>query len=668
MICERCGSYLPDDSVLCDVCGAMLHRTGRTGDTGVRAIRQGRRNAVPQPLPDEERREVPEYGDYDMSPLPVEQDRGVRRKPAKPVKPSLDSFASRPNTHRGVPVHGNARTRQVVARHGKAHTVSRYPINWMLIGLILAVLLAVAGAGYLVYMNNSDTGQRMTARKRVMACNETMLELASSKDAVRDTERKALLKDWNDAPAQAYWLVGQEFMDVGDMEDAIMAFRMADVLSPDNYDGLMQLGSAYELNNQDDLAEAVYINLMDTISPARSEAYSALINLYLDNNRDPEAADLMLKAYTNTDKDSFRQQRKEFIPNTPQVDTNHISGRYELEQHITLTSPQGYDVYYTLDDAVTLPDGGQLVKDNTVTIPEGTFTLRAVSVVENLVSDEMKASYTVYYPTPPAPKANLAPNTYTKLKTVSLRAGDSTQTKEERRKKSKEQLEMEDNQTFYYTIDGSLPDASLSPKYDGNPITLPSGRVTLRAIAVNGYGKQSSTMEVGYKFETKPYPLEVYSETDVFSGFQLNATLPEDFEKTFGQPTSVTDTTYLTVEGQAQHMEYPWGYAVFLLTNNKWALVRIEMNQQIASAPRGVGFGSSEAEITSVYKDYHMIANQDNSRNLYNDDPNTGQVLNAEDGTRIVQYSCFTKQGNVWVLQYVLKNGRCTKIVNYYKP
>ena len=588
MICERCGSFLPDDEVICHVCGAMLHRSGRAADSGVRAIRQGRRNAIPTPLPDEGRRDIPEYGDYDMSPLPVEQERPVRRsKPPKQARSSMESFASRPNTHRGVPVKGNVRTRQVVSRHGKAKAVSQHPINWMLIAVICAGLALAGGIGYLVYMNNSDSGQRITARKRVVACNEAMLELAASTDAVRETDRKALLKDLQDAPPQAYWLVGQEYMDVGDMEDAIMAYRLANILDPSNYDGLLLLGSAYELNNQDDLAEALYLEMTATVSPARPEAYTALINLYLNNDRDPEAAAMMLKAYQSTDRDSFRQQRKDFIPNAPQVDTQHISGRYELEQHITVTSPQGYDIFYTLDDKATLPEGGKRV---------------------------------------------------------------------------------EDNQTFYYTIDGSIPDPKVSPKYDGSAIVLPSGRVTLRAIAINGYGKQSSTMEVGYKFEVKPYPLEVYAKEDTFNGFTLLDTTLEDFTGKFGQPKQTTDTTYLTVDGQAQHLEYPWGYAVFLLQNNKWQLVRVEMTDSIAGGPRGVGLGSSEKEITAAYKDFGMPPNQDTSRNLYYDDPDSGVVLQNEDGTRTVQYTCANLQNKVLVLQYQMRNDRCVAIDHYYKP
>lgn len=666
MICKRCGSYLEEDEIICPVCGTVVRHSEPGGETGVRAMRQGRRNSPVPILPDEPRSDIPEYGDYDNSPLPVEQERGIRRKAAK--NPVLDSFASRPNTRRGVPVNSRSKARQVVSKHGKAKAVPLHPVNWMKIAVACVSIVAALGIGYLIYLNTSDTGQRMIARKHVIAANDVLLELASSTDAVRETDRDEALKSLNDVSAQTYWLVGQEYMDAGDMDDSIMAFRIADILDPENYDGLMLLGNAYEYNDMDEQAEAVYQNLIDTVSPARTEAYTALISLYLDNDRDPEAADLMLLAYTNTEKDSFRQERKEFIPNTPEVDTDHLSGRYELEQHITLTSPQGYDIYYTLDDSVTLPEGGELVKGNTVTIPEGTFVLRAVCVADDLVSDVMSVSYTVYYPSPPAPKCNLAPNTYSSLRTVQLRAGLSTNTAEERKSKTSEQLAMEDTQTFYYTIDGSMPDPELSPVYDGTPIQLPSGRVTLRAVAVNGYGKQSSTLEVGYKFNAKPYPLEMYGDADTFGNLKLLSTTLSDFEDAFGQPKTTTATQYLTMEGDAQHLEYAWGYAVFVLSDNQWQLVRVEMNSKFTSMPRNVGLGSSESEITAVYKDTGMLPNQDDSRNLYYSDPNVGVILQNEDGTRTVQYTCKTTDSKIWVLQYQMKNGRCVKIDHYYKP
>ena len=666
MICPRCGSFVPNEELLCPNCGEMLRDPMVTREIGVRAIRQGRRASQSSEIPDESRRDVPEYGDYDMSPLPLEQDRAARRRAPKAT---LDSFASRPNTRRGVPVRGNAAPHRVVpGKHGRVKMVKAHPINWMIVALICVVLAMGAGAGYFLYMRNSDEGQRATARKQALMMNEQMFELATTDDPLRQTEKEELLKDLNKAPAQSYWLVGSDYMEIGDMADSIRAFRVADLLNPDNYDGLLMLGSAYELDNNDEQAETLYLRLVNEVSPSRTEAYTALINLYLDTDRKPEAADMMLLAYTNTDRDSYRQQRRDLIPNTPQVDSEHLAGRYELEQQITVTSPQGYDVYYTLDNEVTLPEGGTLLEDDIVTIPEGTFTLRAVAVSENLVSDELSASYTVFYPTPAAPKSNLAPNTYSSVKSVSLRAGDTGETREERRKKTTEQLAKQDSLTFYYTIDGSLPDPELSPIFDGTPITMPTGRVTLRAVAVNGYGKQSSTMEVGYKFDCKPYPLAVYSEEDTFSHIKLNETSLEDFKQAFGSPNAETETKYLHLDSEARQLDYSWGTAVFALVSNKWQLVRLDMNQQIAEAPRGVGFGSSESEITAVYKDYGQLPNQDTSRNLYYEDPNVGKILLSEDGNRIVQYTCTTLQNKIWVLQYILKNNRVVKICHYYQP
>ena len=55
----------------------------------------------------------------------------------------------------------------------------------------------------------------------------------------------------------------------------------------------------------------------------------------------------MLLAYENTDRENFRQQRDDFIPAMPEVSLT--AGRYEIsamEQAISLTSPQGDDVYY----------------------------------------------------------------------------------------------------------------------------------------------------------------------------------------------------------------------------------------------------------------------------------------------------------------------------------
>lgn len=666
MTCERCGSFVPDDALTCDHCGSYIGSGYRPdkAETGVRAIRQGRAGAYVPTLPPREG-DVREYGDYDLSPLPVEQtERTPRRKPAPPMdEPGYRTGGSRPTTRRGVPVQsGSLRTAGAPRKPVRVHAVKQHNINWMLIGLIAAVLALGSGLGYMVYMSRSDTGLRATARKNVLVSNETLLALAQTKDATLLTQQEELLKEWNRAPGHSYWEVAQEYVDEGDLDTAIMAFRMADLLDPDNYDGLMELASTYELKSENELAEEIYLDLVENISPFRGEAYTALIRLYQNTNRGPEAAEMMRLAYENTDRETFRLQRREYIPQSPQV--NLIAGRYEIsamKEDILLSSPQSFDIYYTMDSDAQLPEEGILADGGPLQITEGSVTLRAVCVNGDLVSDPLSVSYTFYYPSPPAPKCNLAPNTYNSLRTVSLRAG----TREEYTKK--QQAEMEANLTFYYTIDGTTPTEE-SPVYDGTPIQLPGGKVILKAVCVNQYGKMSSTLEVEYKFNAKPYPLDMYGEEDVFANFTLNKTTPEEFTAAFGQPLSEQPTTYLYLEAEARHYEYKWGHAVFALMNNQWQLVRVDMNSSITTAPRGVGFGSSESEVCGVYKDFGQVQSPNGTRGLYYTYPTTGQVLISDNGARYIQYTCQTKESRQWVLQYWLNNGRVERIVHYYQP
>lgn len=666
MICEHCGHSVPDGALTCERCGTYLgkYRAGSATENGVRAIRQGRVSASTPTLPTRQEK-VNEYGDFDLSSVPLgSQQQGQRRKT---VQPAYDKGgSSRPDTRRGVPV--NAYGRAPSLRH-KAHKPRRAHtsrVNWMLVGMLAAVITAVTAGVMWYYASHSETGQRSIARRNALSVTDGLFDLAVSTDPMAQQERQALLEEWGKASPQAYWLSGREYLDAGDVAMAISCFRIADLIDPDNYDGLMLLGNTYELDAQDDSAEAVYLRLIESVSPSRTEAYTALIRMYQAQERRPEAADLMLLAYRNTDRESYRLEREDYIPETPQ--TSLPAGRYEiskLQGNVYLTSPQNYDIYYTTDDDAILPQDGILLREGSFVPREGTVTLRAVCVSGDLVSDPMSVTYTFYYPSPPAPKCNLAPNTYKTLREVSLRPGVLSNEKDLTKA---EIAQIESQYVYHYTIDGSTPTEN-SPVFDGTPIKLPSGRVTLKAVCVNQYGKMSSILEVGYKFNVSPYPLEPYQETDVFTGFVLNTTTMADFKATFGNPTGELSTQYLTLAAEARHLTYDWGYAVFALENGVWKLVRVEMTRALGNTPRGVGFGNTEAEITAAYKDCGQLPSLDQSRGLYYDYPSVGQVLQNADGSRTVQYSCQSAAGKMWILQYHLgANGRVNRITHYYQP
>src|SRR5690606_13352981 len=103
-----------------------------------------------------------------------------------------------------------------------------------------------------------------------------------------------------------------------------------------------------------------------------------------------------------------------------------------------------------------------------------------------LVSDVMDVKYVVTLPTPPAPKSTLQSGTYQGVRSIKLR--DMAEDKK-------------NPNVLYFTLDGTPPKPGDSPRYTGEPIKLAGGSTTVRAIAVNSYGKVSNEMNVLYKIE-----------------------------------------------------------------------------------------------------------------------------------------------------------------------
>ncbi|MCH5287125.1 MAG: chitobiase/beta-hexosaminidase C-terminal domain-containing protein [Christensenellaceae bacterium] len=648
MLCPKCGSYATGEDILCPQCGALL-TDNEEQESGVRSIRQGRsgsRSAPSTGKPQPQNRLGASRTYVDASArlgsttnIPLWADPEI-----------YDQNGERMSTGKVRPVHEMGASTVVGGRlpdgsraGRRRHQVQQGGINWAHMAIVLTVLVIGAIVGVALYLTQTADGQVIMARLG------------------------------READAAALWQVGGERLDTGDLNGAIEYFLMArekDGTENINVTGLLNLGSAYEANGQIDEAEELYTEIYTDIVPSAPEAYRNVVRIMLAQGRDAEAAELLKLAYQTTGQDSFRQQRVELLPSAPRVDV--VAAYYNQKKTLTLTSEQGYDIYYTFDPEAVLPEEGKLYTAP-IDLEEGEWPLRAVAVSETMVSDPLSATYQIYMPTPLQPNVHLAPGTYQKAQNVRLSPGSLT----------KEQLA--DNPgyastlddpvaqtiTIYYTIDGSIPDQD-SPIYDGTPVYIATRRATIRAVSVNGYNKASNTKEVGYVLKSCPWPKDPFRMADAIGGLTLNITTREEFFAKYGQSESVEDATLGNVTNECQRHIYPWGYATMMrLRSGGWVLGEVYFTTEDIAGPRGTGIGSTEADVVSKFQDMGQIVSPSGNRGLYEDQNSSdkGKIYVQEDGGKLIQYVTDTADGNLWYLNYWLdRAGLVTAIQWYYQP
>lgn len=648
MLCPGCGTLLDDNVIVCTNCGNIIDTKPPDTYTGVESIRQGKRardldySHWKQQIDKEEKRRRRAGASHtytDRSGSYTETPEGI------------SSFATGPFNYDGIEENwdienelesDNGIVRKVkkvyseefmseeaAAAYAQTHTnrgIKKVWVNWVKIGVIAFGCLILLIVGCYFFLTKSAEGQKIMARLG------------------------------QEANSAALWAVGEEKLNDGDILGAIQDFEQADLQDQEaqvvDVDGLLMLGTAYEAAGMIDEAAALYEKIY-TETPSRSEAYINHIRILLASEEPGDrakAGELMKLAYDKTGEKTFSTQRGDLLPAPPEVDLT--AGYYESKKYIAITSYQGYDVYYTFDENAVLPAGGTKFTDR-IFLDEGIHSLRAVAVNGELVSDELKGTYKIIMPSPQTPRANLAPNTYKNRQRVKLKPGKDN--------------EDDTDIVIYYTIDGSPPDAD-SPIYDGNDIVLPTGRVTLKAVAVNQYGKVSNTLEILYKIEAKPWPLSGYTYEDVANGIKLYSTTMTDFQKQHGEGISQEAYTLPDLDTECRKYTYDWGYAVMSRIKNGWVLAELYFTSQF-KGPRGTGIGDTEAFVTGKFRDMGQIASASGNRGLYATGDGTGKIWVQEDGTKIIRYKCNSTDGHMWQLDYILnRSGTVSAIDMLYLP
>ena len=646
MLCPRCGYYADLEDSVCPECGEILNSNPAAPASGAEAIRQGKR--ARQAIVDaaarqsrEERRKRRSGASHATVEMPAVKD-------DRPEDEAPQITVSEKDLYRGDGEDGDdgfERRRRTVYDEGasqedaaraytewieKSGRQRLRMVNWMKISIVLFVLIALSAAGVWLYLTNTDGGQRVMARLG------------------------------KEASSSALWSVGEEQMNNGDVEGAIASFEKAkaqdekqNLVDPD---GLLMLASAYEAVGKTDAAAALYEQIYKD-TPSRTEAYVNHIRTLLASEKpgdQKKAGDLMKTDYENTGEASFQIQRRDFLPAPPQVDLT--AGYYEVTKRIRIWSYQGYDVYYTFDENAELPGQGIKYTDR-VPLEEGVHNLRAVAVKGELVSDELKGTYKIIMPSPQMPQCNLAPGPYKTRQKVRLRPGKDN--------------EKDDDIIIYYTVDGSNPDADC-PIYTGEPVQLPSGHtVTIKAVAVNRFNKVSKMMEVSFKIEAKPYPLNAWTLDETIGGMELNKFTMIDFQTKYGEGTKSETIENPDFETECRKISYPWGYAVMTMARRSWVLVELYFHDgNVFKAPRGTGIGDSMDFVVGKFKDLGQIESASGNRGLYFIEKNgsDGKIWLQEDGSRIVRYRIKNESHYYQLEYYVNKNGTVYGVDYRYIP
>ncbi len=649
MLCPDCHTYAAEDDIVCPRCGKLLDKEP-TEEEELMSFRQGRHlRQVQEELPPAPARPGSTGASRsfeDTRPLETAESTGALYGRRETLAGTGRYYGMDEEAEKNLPMtYGMSENPAIMSMRTKNARSRRLQkrklfINWVYVLIACFILLIGLLIGTYVYLTNTANGQVIMARMG------------------------------QDATAAAMWQVGEEYLKIGDIEKAIEYFLIArqkdEEAETPNVTGLLQLGNAYEADDQLEKAEEVYAYIYTEVVPSAPEAYRNQVRVLLAQGRQAETAVLLQEAYRQTGVVNFRTQRSELLPDIPAASV--VAGYYTAAQTIELLQDQEErEIYYTLDPFATLPEDG-ILYEGPIELSEGEHELRAVAVIGDLISDPMKAAYQIYLPTPLQPDCNLAPQTYEGRRKITLKPGKLSDEDLEKNPGYAKTLDDPVAQTIkiYYTIDGSQPDQD-SPIWDGTPIQLGTygGRQILKAVSVNGYGKQGNTLVVEYKFNVNPTYRKMYNTDDVISDLKLGTTTREAFRSKYGNGTGPEMVWMNTIEGECEKYTYPWGHATFMKLKSGWVLADLAFTTNEFAAPRKTKIGSTETEVTSVFKDCgQVVGNTGVKRGLYyENEEKQGAISILPSGEKTIFYRVNTADGHVWQLEYHISSaGTVTSI------
>ncbi|MBR5224505.1 MAG: chitobiase/beta-hexosaminidase C-terminal domain-containing protein [Clostridia bacterium] len=400
---------------------------------------------------------------------------------------------------------------------------------------------------------------------------------------------------WELAPTDAYATIAENLVDQAYYTKALTPLAVVLEREPMRVDARNLLARCYtELGRIEEAKEIYHSLIEDPNSSGNAVAYRNLIKIYQNEGYNAEALELMKLGVQNvTQTTEFQVMLKEYTPEAPTFSWEE--GRYNEEKDLTITVPKGQTVYYSTDGTDPSESGLVYTEGTIIHIPEGKMTVKAIGFTENgTPSEQIEANYTIIIPTPAAPKSNIASGKLKKSVKVSLRPG------------SEDKKENDKIVAIYYTLDGRQATTEATLYDPNNPIQLPIGKSTLRAISVHENGKVSYEMQVTYEVEGNLKYM--FREEDTFKNMQLYSTGYNTFTKNWGKPDSyelLPKEQWYSAEMESYEAVYEWGTARFCIkkAGGNPVLYALDTKNSKMTAPRSTKVGMSGEDVMEKYQD-----------------------------------------------------------------
>lgn len=501
---------------------------------------------------------------------------------------------------------------------------------------------------------HASTQRKVTLRRRGPRLGVIMLSVVVLLSAVigvsfylltHSAEGQLILAAWGvqNAPIDAYWRLGESKIREGYVPEALQAFETAYEMDSENVDGCLMLANAYERDGQVQKAVEIYQKLIEETAPEHPAAYTRMAQMYQEEGKHAEAVAMMELGLEKTGLETFTAEIRKYSPDSPYPTV--IGKRDSKDIRMTIKATSGMKILYTLDgndpwEAGIEYDGSELV------FSEGTTQVRAVAVQENGVpSKEMNETYTVQYPTPDAPHANVASGTYDYAPTVGIFPSDA----------SKKSIV-----AIHYTVDGT-PVTTQSPLYTG-PFKLRTGKTTLRAIAVDDRGKVSYEMSATYK--VKGTVKKMFNQDDGFDKLVIMKTTYEQFVRAYGEPNKYEQ---IEVESDEKlfRADYGFGYACFVQVDasGKALLYELMVESGKIKGPRSISIGTDEDKVLAAFRDIGSQPNDKGERALYNNDVSSIGVYQLEDNGNFAAHYYYQRAQNDYVeLAFYFERGTVARM------